>query len=83
MVSKGTLVTIPLVDELQGNCWEAKTADKTGNKLKLLVNSAPTAPIGQYKLTVATQTPGGNSTSDHKPENDIYMLFNPWCESKR
>ncbi|XP_060793691.1 protein-glutamine gamma-glutamyltransferase K-like isoform X2 [Neoarius graeffei] len=80
MVSKGTLVTILLVDKLQDNCWEAKIVDKEGSKIKLLVNSLPTAPIGQYKLTVATQTPSGTSTSTYKPENDIYMLFNPWCE---
>ncbi|MCJ8742011.1 hypothetical protein PDJAM_G00077360 [Pangasius djambal] len=80
VVSKGTLVIVPLVDELQDNCWEAKITDKQGNKIKLSVNSQPTAPIGQYKLTVGTQTPKGNSTSTYKPENDIYMLFNPWCE---
>lgn len=83
VVSKGTLVTIPLVEELKDNCWEAKIVERKGNKIKLSVNSTPTAPIGQYKLTVATQTPNGNSTSTYKPENDIYMLFNPWCEGKR
>lgn len=82
MVSEGTLVTIPLVDKLQDNCWEAKIVDKKDSKIKLSVNSLPTAPIGQYKLTVATQTPSGNSTSSYTPENDIYMLFNPWCEGK-
>ncbi|KAK2824912.1 hypothetical protein Q7C36_018839 [Tachysurus vachellii] len=80
MVSKGTLVTVPLVDDLQDDCWEAKIVEKNGNKIKLSVNSLPTAPIGQYKLAVVTQTPDGNSTSAYKPENDIYMLFNPWCE---
>ncbi|KAF7696286.1 hypothetical protein HF521_006380 [Silurus meridionalis] len=79
LVSKGTLVIVPLVEELEENCWEAKIVDKKGNKIKLAVNSLPTAAIGQYKLTVATQTPNGNSTSTYNPENDIYMLFNPWC----
>ncbi|KAG7323416.1 hypothetical protein KOW79_013118 [Hemibagrus wyckioides] len=80
IVSKGTLVTVPLVDDLKDNCWEAKIVEKKGNKIKLSVNSVPTSCIGQYKLTVATQTPDGNSTSTYKPENDIIMLFNPWCE---
>lgn len=79
MVSKGTLVIVPLVEDFQNDGWEAKMVEKKGSKIKLLVNSLPTAPIGQYKLTVATQTPSGNSTSTSNPENDIYVLFNPWC----
>ncbi|XP_066526968.1 protein-glutamine gamma-glutamyltransferase K-like [Hoplias malabaricus] len=79
-LSKGTLVIIPLMEELHDNCWEAKITEKGGNKIKLSVNSPPTAAIGRYELTVATQTPTGNATSSHNPDNDIYMLFNPWCE---
>ncbi|XP_017573407.1 protein-glutamine gamma-glutamyltransferase K-like [Pygocentrus nattereri] len=80
ILSKGTLVIIPLVEDLQDNCWEAKITEKKGNKIKLSINSLPTAVIGRYELTVATQTPKGNTTSPHNPVNDIYMLFNPWCE---
>ncbi|KAM9445693.1 protein-glutamine gamma-glutamyltransferase K-like [Clarias gariepinus] len=79
VVSKGTLVIVPLVEDFQNDGWEAKMVEKKGSKIKLSVNSLPTAPIGQYKLTVATQTPSGNSTSTSNPENDIYVLFNPWC----
>ncbi|KAF5893499.1 protein-glutamine gamma-glutamyltransferase K-like, partial [Clarias magur] len=79
VVSKGTLVIVPLVDDFKNDGWEAKIVERKGSKIKLLVNSLPTAPIGQYNLTVATQTPNGNSTSTSNPANDIYVLFNPWC----
>ncbi|XP_072552393.1 protein-glutamine gamma-glutamyltransferase K-like [Salminus brasiliensis] len=80
IVSKGTLVIIPLVEDLQDDRWEAKITDKKGNKLKLSVSSLPTAVIGRYDLTVVTQTPKGTASSTRNPDNDIYMLYNPWCE---
>ncbi|XP_062870938.1 protein-glutamine gamma-glutamyltransferase K-like [Trichomycterus rosablanca] len=80
MVSKGTLVTVPLVEELQDKSWEAMVIEQIGNKIKLSVNSPPTAHVGRYELTVTTTTPDGCTTTTRKPENDIYMLFNPWCE---
>ncbi|TSL61139.1 Protein-glutamine gamma-glutamyltransferase K [Bagarius yarrelli] len=80
MVSKDTLVIVSLVDDFQDNRWEARIIERQQTKVKLLVNSMPTAPIGQYTLTVATQSPYGNSISEYDPENDIIVLFNPWCE---
>uniref|UniRef100_A0A667ZZ23 Protein-glutamine gamma-glutamyltransferase K n=1 Tax=Myripristis murdjan TaxID=586833 RepID=A0A667ZZ23_9TELE len=60
--------------------WEALIVKHDGNRIKLSVNSLPTAVIGRYQLTVATSCPKGEATSTHDPANDIYMLFNPWCE---
>ncbi|KAJ8278246.1 hypothetical protein GJAV_G00085530 [Gymnothorax javanicus] len=80
VVSKGTHVIIPLLEELKEGCWEAKIAEQVGKKLKLSVNSPPTALIGQYQLTVETHSPSGEALSPHDPSNDIYMLFNPWCK---
>lgn len=79
-VSKGTHVVVPLVEELQDNCWEAKIVEQKSRLIKLSVNSLPTAAIGKYKLGVATSCPVGESMSSYNPDNDIYMLFNPWCE---
>uniref|UniRef100_A0A4W4FM61 Protein-glutamine gamma-glutamyltransferase K n=2 Tax=Electrophorus electricus TaxID=8005 RepID=A0A4W4FM61_ELEEL len=80
VLSKSTLVIVPLVDELHNNCWESKITEKKDNKIKLSINSLPTAAIGRYELTVVTQSPSGNTTSPRNPDNDIYILFNPWCE---
>lgn len=79
-VSKGTHVIVPLVEDLQDDCWEAKVVEQKGNKIKLSVNSPPTAAIGKYKFCVATSSPTGEAMSPYSPDNDIYMLFNPWCE---
>lgn len=79
-VSKGTHVIVPLVEDLQDSCWESKIVEQKGKSIKLSVNSHPAAPIGKYRLSVATRSPTGEAMTPYSPENDIYMLFNPWCE---
>uniref|UniRef100_A0A3P8T927 Protein-glutamine gamma-glutamyltransferase K n=1 Tax=Amphiprion percula TaxID=161767 RepID=A0A3P8T927_AMPPE len=79
-VSKGTHVIVPLVQELQGDRWEAAVVKQDDKRIKLSVNSLPTAVIGRYQLTVETNGANGQVVSTHDPANDIYMLFNPWCE---
>ncbi|KAI4882190.1 hypothetical protein NFI96_024771 [Prochilodus magdalenae] len=80
LVSKGTHVIIPLVEELQDLCWEAKIVEQNSNRIKLSVNSPPKAIIGQYKLTIVTQSPESESVTTYDPSKSIYMLLNPWCE---
>nr|XP_033476944.1 protein-glutamine gamma-glutamyltransferase K-like isoform X1 [Epinephelus lanceolatus] len=79
-VSKGTHVIIPLVEDLEDEGWEAAVVKQDDKRIKLSVRSAPTAVIGRYQLIVETNTAHGQAVSTHDPANDIYMLFNPWCE---
>ncbi|XP_057196486.1 protein-glutamine gamma-glutamyltransferase K-like [Triplophysa rosa] len=79
-MSKGTLVVVSLVKDLLYNCWEATIIEQTGRKIKLSVNSLPSAAVGKYKLSVITQSLADGTMSTYCSENDIYMLFNPWCE---
>ncbi|KAM9386374.1 protein-glutamine gamma-glutamyltransferase K-like [Pholidichthys leucotaenia] len=79
-VAKGTHVIIPLVKELEGSRWQAAVVKQEGKRLMLSVNSPPTAVIGRYQLTVETTCEHGQAISKHDPTNDVYMLFNPWCE---
>ena len=79
-VSKGTHVIIPVVEELEDDRWECKIVEQDGNRVKLSVNSLPTAAVGRYELTVATHSPKGEAMSTHDPANDIIVLFNPWNE---
>ncbi|XP_019752380.1 protein-glutamine gamma-glutamyltransferase K-like isoform X1 [Hippocampus comes] len=79
-VSKGTHVIIPLVDELQDNRWQAAPVELDGARMKLSINSSASAPVGRYRLQVETECPSGRAISAHDPANDIYVLFNPWCD---
>ncbi|XP_057219392.1 protein-glutamine gamma-glutamyltransferase K-like [Triplophysa rosa] len=79
-IRNGTLVIVPLVDELKKTHWAAKIVQQEHNRVKLCVYSVSTAPIGRYRLTVVTRGPKGRASSAYKPCNDIYMLFNPWCK---
>uniref|UniRef100_A0A8C6SMZ1 Protein-glutamine gamma-glutamyltransferase K n=1 Tax=Neogobius melanostomus TaxID=47308 RepID=A0A8C6SMZ1_9GOBI len=80
VISKGTHVIIPLVEDLEDDRWEVAVVRQEDKKLLLSVNSLPTANIGRYQLTVHTVCPNGQATSKHDPANDICILFNPWCE---
>ncbi|KAF7696284.1 hypothetical protein HF521_006378 [Silurus meridionalis] len=80
MFSRDTLVTVRLVEKFENTKWEAKIIEQKDTRIKVCVNSPPTAPIGRYKLNLITWTPKGSHTYKHKPENDLYLLFNPWCK---
>lgn len=80
MVSKGTHVIIPLVEDLEDERWEAKIVEENGNKVKLSVNSPSTAVIGLYGLSVTTSSVKGEDATTHNSSKNIVMLFNPWCE---
>lgn len=81
-MSKGTHIIVPLVEELQDLCWEAKIVEQNANRIKLSINSPPTAVIGKYKLTVSTRSTESERVNVYDPEKDVYMLFNPWCEGE-
>ncbi|KAJ3599010.1 hypothetical protein NHX12_032973 [Muraenolepis orangiensis] len=79
-VAKGTHVIIPLVDELEDDRWEAKIVKQEDEWVQLSVNSAPTAFIGSYRISVVTSDLKAEVTSIHEATEVMYMLFNPWCE---
>uniref|UniRef100_A0A8C2WCP5 Protein-glutamine gamma-glutamyltransferase K n=1 Tax=Cyclopterus lumpus TaxID=8103 RepID=A0A8C2WCP5_CYCLU len=79
-VSKGTHVIVPLVEEPEDGRWEAAVVRQEGSKMMLSVSSSPAAAVGRYELTVETNNASGQTVSVRDPANDVYLLFNPWCE---
>lgn len=82
MVSKGTHVIIPVVENLKAKRWEAKIVEQNGNRIRLSVNSPSSAVIGLYGLTVMTSSGKDEAATAHASKKNIIMLFNPWCEGK-
>ncbi|XP_028988413.1 protein-glutamine gamma-glutamyltransferase K isoform X2 [Betta splendens] len=80
LVSKGTHVIIPLVSELEDQRWEAKVVERSGNRIKLSVNSPASSVIGLYRLAVVTSSVRNEASTTHDANKNIIMLFNPWCE---
>uniref|UniRef100_A0A8C2E1U1 Protein-glutamine gamma-glutamyltransferase K n=1 Tax=Cyprinus carpio TaxID=7962 RepID=A0A8C2E1U1_CYPCA len=79
-IRDGTYVIVPIVEEFKKDCWGAKIIERSQNRIQLCVHSVPTACVGRYQLSVVTHCQGGRFTLPYAPENDIYMLFNPWCK---
>ncbi|XP_051956095.1 protein-glutamine gamma-glutamyltransferase K-like isoform X2 [Xyrauchen texanus] len=80
MSIRGIRITVPLVDELQDGGWEMKIIEQRDTKIRLSVNTLPTAPIGRYTVSVGTFSLRGGMSSPYSANDDFYMLFNPWCE---
>lgn len=82
-MSKGTQVNVPVVENLEGGRWGAAVVKQEGNQIHLSVNTSATAAVGRYQLLVETTCTGGHAVSTHNPNNDVFILFNPWCEGKK
>lgn len=82
MVSKGTHVIIPLMDNPEDERWKGKIVEQNGNKIKLSVNSPANAVCGLYGLTVTSSSSKGEPATTHDCGKNIVIVFNPWCEGK-
>ncbi|TMS09317.1 Protein-glutamine gamma-glutamyltransferase K [Larimichthys crocea] len=80
MVSKGTHVIIPLVDNPEDKHWKGKIVEQNGNKIKLSISSPATAVCGLYGLTVTSSSSKDEPATTHDCSKNIVILFNPWCE---
>ncbi|KTF72000.1 hypothetical protein cypCar_00046860 [Cyprinus carpio] len=77
--STGVLISVPLVNVLEDRRWEMKIVEQKDKRVRLAVNTLPSASIGCYKVTVESFSPRGKLVFPCTP-NDVYLLFNPWCE---
>ncbi|NWY55821.1 TGM4 glutamyltransferase, partial [Chionis minor] len=75
MKIRGTLLSLNPRREPDFSGWQISIVKSSGKECLLSVTSSPSAPVGKYTLNVKT---GSNI---YKPESDdVYLLFNPWCE---
>ncbi|NWZ03664.1 TGM1 glutamyltransferase, partial [Loxia curvirostra] len=44
------------------------------------LTAPPTAPIGRYRLSARTRTEAGEFAAPFEADNEVVLLFNPWCE---
>ncbi|KAM7001088.1 LOW QUALITY PROTEIN: uncharacterized protein RBU47_011577 [Passerculus sandwichensis] len=87
-VSKGTHVLVPLGDSSPTG-WRAELDEGVAEPLRGVAGSdhalwvgltaPPTAPIGRYRLSVRTRTEVGEFAAPFEADNDVVVLFNPWC----
>ncbi|NWT21249.1 TGM1 glutamyltransferase, partial [Vireo altiloquus] len=87
-VAKGTHVLVPLGGS-SATGWTAELDEGVAEPLVGVAGSdhalwvglqaPPTAPIGRYRLSVRTRGPGGEFAAPFESDNDIVVLFNPWC----
>ncbi|NWH48341.1 TGM4 glutamyltransferase, partial [Fregata magnificens] len=75
MKTRGTLMSLNPMKKKDINGWKISVVKNSGKECLLSVTSSPRAPVGKYILNVKI------GTNIYKPENNIYLLFNPWCEA--
>ncbi|NWV69266.1 TGM1 glutamyltransferase, partial [Malurus elegans] len=87
-VAKGTHVLVPLGGSSPTH-WTAEpdggVAEPLGgvagadHALWVGLTAPPDAPIGRYRVSVRTRTDAGEFDAPFEPENELVLLFNPWC----
>lgn len=60
--------------------WDISIQRQDGNTITFQVHVPATAPVGVWNCWVQTNRYGQrDNRHDYKCDEDIYMLFNPWC----
>ncbi|NWV83512.1 TGM1 glutamyltransferase, partial [Dasyornis broadbenti] len=87
-VAKGTHVLVPLGGSSPTG-WTAELDEEVAepvvgvagsdNALWVALQAPPTAPIGRYRVSIRTRTDRGEFAAPFELENDVVVLFNPWC----
>ncbi len=75
----GIRISVPLVDVLEDNCWEMKIVEQKDNACGWRSTLFPPPPSAATRWPSSLSHRGADGCSP-APPNDIYMLFNPWCE---
>ncbi|EFA03506.1 hemocyte protein-glutamine gamma-glutamyltransferase [Tribolium castaneum] len=85
-VIRGTRAILPILARQKvlpknTHMWSSCVTRIDGNIVMLQVHIPPNAQVGIWKCSIQTNISGQRDKRyDHKVEDDIYILFNPWCE---
>uniref|UniRef100_A0A8C6XAA3 Protein-glutamine gamma-glutamyltransferase K n=1 Tax=Naja naja TaxID=35670 RepID=A0A8C6XAA3_NAJNA len=77
--SKGTHILVPVGGSLPGMDWSAEMTSSDDNTMCIRVCPSPRAVIGKYQFSVKTRSKAGEYAAPFDPNNEVYILFNPWC----
>lgn len=60
--------------------WDISIQRQDGNTITFQVHAPASAPVGVWNCWIQTNRFGQrDNRQDYKCDEDIYMLFNPWC----
>lgn len=69
-------------DRLTTNQWGMQVTEASGNTVHLSIMSSAKSITGRYDVLIetnSTASSGDDSLFRHKVEEQIFVLFNPWC----
>lgn len=80
--TKGTRISLILSDRDVDKKWGAWIRKNEEKMLSVRINTPPTCYVGVWKLQVETikKVDNKNIIFEYTHDQDIYVLFNPWCE---
>jgi transglutaminase 1 len=80
--TKGTRISLILSDRDVDKKWGAWIRKNEEKMLSVRINTPPTCYVGVWKLQVETikKADNKNIIFEYTHDQDIYVLFNPWCE---
>lgn len=85
MQSKGTVISVRKVRELQPGTWGYQITGVDEKKVSVKVCTSASAIVGKYQLFVDTihkLKDGASQKCRYCHPDDIFVIFNPWCQGK-
>ena len=81
--SKGSIVRVPIRDNLTPSQWGMQVKHVSGKTVRMSVMSSARAIIGDYDVFVETHTKtalGKGPLTRYKDDDRVCILFNAWCK---
>lgn len=82
--SKGTVISVHKVRELQPGTWGYQITGVDEKKVNIKVCTSASSIVGKYQLFVDTihrPKDGAPQKCRHCHPDDVFIIFNPWCET--